>query len=67
MRFTTIEIVNIIRIHGPKTLEELREYDRERGLCMKPIDYERALTEAIETGALRKEDDKYIHNVKAEA
>jgi hypothetical protein len=64
MRFTTTEIVNIIRIHGSKTLEELREYDKERGLCMKPVDYERALTEATENGVLKKEGDKYVYSVK---
>lgn len=64
MRFTTTEIVNIIRIHGAKTLEELRDHDRERGLCMKPIDYERALAEATDVGALKKEGDKYVYSVK---
>ena len=61
MRFTAIEIVNHIKLYGPKTVEELKEHDRSRGLSMKPIDYERALNEAVDVGALKIEGDKYVY------
>ena len=61
MRFTTREIVTIIQVHGAKTLEEIKEYDRARGLSLKPIDYEKALNEAVEIKALKIEGEKYVY------
>jgi hypothetical protein len=61
MKFTTRELVGFIRNHGAKSLEEIKEYDKSKGLSLKPIDYERAINEALELKVLTREGDKYVY------